>query len=118
MQSHASTSVRTLNFPNANCHIPVFGHTKILHTLIATGSAALAAVARYSGKATRISRKGQSKIVNTICKKKKKKKKNLWDNEVLIFFLIKNENKTKSPQCTLSPPYLLLLMFRSLKGLS
>ena len=38
---------------------PLFGHTKILHTLTGMVSAALAAAAPYPGMATRISRKGQ-----------------------------------------------------------
>ena len=45
------------------------GHTKILHTLIGMGSAALAADVPYPGKEIRISRKGQSVL---------KKKKNCW----------------------------------------
>ena len=39
--------------------IPLFGHTKILQTLIGMGSAALAAAVPYPGKATRIARRGQ-----------------------------------------------------------
>ena len=39
--------------------IPLFGHTKILQTLIGMGSAALAAAVPYPGEATRISSKGQ-----------------------------------------------------------
>ena len=39
--------------------IPLFGDTKILHTLIGMGSAALAAAVLYPGKATLIFRKGQ-----------------------------------------------------------
>ena len=58
--------VRTLEIPNTGSHRPLFGHTKILHTPIGMGSAALAAALLYHGKATRISRKGQS------TKKKKK----------------------------------------------
>ena len=38
---------------------PSSGHSKILHTLIGKGSAALAAAVPYPGKATRISREGQ-----------------------------------------------------------
>ena len=58
VQSHASTSVRTLQIPNTGSHsLPLFGHTKILQTLIGMGSAALAAALPYLGKATRISRK-------------------------------------------------------------
>lgn len=61
----------------------------MLLLLIGTGSAALAAVVHYSAMATRISRKGQSKIINTIgiC--------NLWDNEALIVLFDKNKTKTK-----------------------
>ena len=36
--------------------IPLSGHTKMLHTLVAMGSAALTAAVPYTGKATRISR--------------------------------------------------------------
>ena len=45
VQSHASTFVRTLKIYKKNplAAIPLFGHTKILHTLIGLGSAALAA---------------------------------------------------------------------------
>ena len=57
-KSHASTSVHTLK-SRTLAVIPVFEHTKILHTLIGVGSAALAAAVPYPGKATRISRKGQ-----------------------------------------------------------
>ena len=42
--------------------IPLFGHTKILHTLIEMGSTALAAAVPYGaylGKVTQISYKGQ-----------------------------------------------------------
>ena len=39
--------------------IPLCGHTKILHTLVAMGSAALAAAVPYPCKVTRNSRKGQ-----------------------------------------------------------
>ena len=35
--------------------IPLFGHTKILHTLIGMSSTALAAAVPYSGKGTRFS---------------------------------------------------------------
>ena len=51
-RSHASTSVRTLKIPNTGSHIPLFGHTKIAHTLIAMGRAALAAAMLYPSKAT------------------------------------------------------------------
>ena len=54
MQSLASTSVRMLKIPNTGSHIPLFGHTKILHVLLGMGSAALAAAVPYPGKATRI----------------------------------------------------------------
>ena len=51
VQSHASTSVRTLKLPNTgSCTIAE--HTKILHTLTEMGSAALAAAVPYTGKAT------------------------------------------------------------------
>ena len=56
--SPASLSVRTLKIPTLAA-IALFGHTKILHTLIGMGSAALAAAVPYPGKATRISRKEQ-----------------------------------------------------------
>ena len=42
---------------------PLFGHTKIQHTLIGMGSAALAAAVPYPGKATRISCKAQISTV-------------------------------------------------------
>ena len=51
VQSHASASVRALTIPT--------GPTKILHTVIEMGSAALAAAVSYPGKATPISRDGQ-----------------------------------------------------------
>ena len=38
--------------PNSGSHIPLFGHTKILHIAIGMGSAALAAAVPYPGKAT------------------------------------------------------------------
>ena len=41
-----------------------FGHTKILHTLAEIGSAVRAAAVPYLGKATRISRNGQSSTKN------------------------------------------------------
>ena len=40
----------------------MFGHRKILHTLIGMGSAAPAAAVPYPGKVTRISSKGLKKI--------------------------------------------------------
>ena len=43
--------------------IPLFGHTKVLHTPVGTGSAALAAAVPYPGKATRISRTVKEKEV-------------------------------------------------------
>ena len=46
VQSHASTSVRTLKIPMLAA-VPLFGHTKILHTLLGMGSAALAAAVPY-----------------------------------------------------------------------
>ena len=57
---HALTAVRTLKIPNTGSHIPLLVYTNILHTLTGMGSAALAAVVPYPGKAIRISRKGQS----------------------------------------------------------
>ena len=69
VQSHASTSVRTLKkIPNAASRIYRFGHTEILHTLIETGSAALEASVLYPGKATRISRKRTKKYQKYIIK--------------------------------------------------
>ena len=62
VQSHASTSVRTLTIPNTGSRT-IAGHTKILHTLTEMGSAALAAAVSYPGKATRISRKGQGRVL-------------------------------------------------------
>ena len=59
VQSYASTSVRTFKIPNTGSHIPLFGHTKTLHTPIGVGSAALAAAVPYPGKATLISSKEQ-----------------------------------------------------------
>ena len=46
VQSHASTSVCTYKSQTLSA-IPLFGHTKILHTLIGMGSAALAAAELY-----------------------------------------------------------------------
>ena len=57
-QSHASTSVCTLTIPNSGSHTTVWIRENT-HTLIGMGSAALAAVVPYPGKATRISREGQ-----------------------------------------------------------
>ena len=57
-QSHASTSVRVKKSQTLEA-IPLFGHTKILHTPIGMGSAALAAAVPYPGKTSRIFRKGQ-----------------------------------------------------------
>ena len=48
VQSHASISVCTLEIPNTDSHIPLFGHRKVLHTLIGMGSASLAAAVPYS----------------------------------------------------------------------
>ena len=59
MQLHASTSVCMLKLPNTGSHITLFGHAKILHTLIGMGSAALVAAVLYPGKVTRMSRMGQ-----------------------------------------------------------
>ena len=50
-------SVGTLKIPKTGTHFPLFGYTKTLHTLIAMGSAALAAALLYPRKVTRISRK-------------------------------------------------------------
>ena len=61
-QSHASTSARMskiLNTAAARAGIPLLGHTKILHTLVAVGSVALAAAVPYQGMGTWISCKGQ-----------------------------------------------------------
>ena len=44
--------------PKTRAAGPLFGHMKILHTMIGVGSAALAAVVPYSGKATNISCNG------------------------------------------------------------
>ena len=51
VQSHASTSVLTSKIPTLAA-IPLSGHTKIPHTLIGMGSAALVAAVPYPGKAT------------------------------------------------------------------
>ena len=59
---HASTSVPHAINPkhwDIQMATPLFGHRKILHTLVGTGSAALAAAVPYPGKVTRISSKGQ-----------------------------------------------------------
>ena len=45
----SSISVRTLKTPSTVSYIPLFGHTKILHTLVGMGSAALAATVPYPG---------------------------------------------------------------------
>ena len=53
MQSHASTSVRTLAIPNAGSHTIVWTQENTAHTdLLGMGSAALAAAVPYQGKAT------------------------------------------------------------------
>ena len=49
VQSQASTSASTLKIPNTDGHTPLPGHTKIRHTLIGTGSAALGASVLYPG---------------------------------------------------------------------
>ena len=61
MQSLASTFVCTLKFPNNGtvAATPLFGHSKVPHTLIAMGSAALAAAVHYPDKGTQTPRKGQ-----------------------------------------------------------
>ena len=46
----------TLEIPNTGSHIPLFGHMKILQTLIQIGSAALETAVPHPGKATLISR--------------------------------------------------------------
>ena len=46
------TSVLTLKKSQTLAAIPLFGHMKILHTLIGMGSAALAAVVPYPSKVT------------------------------------------------------------------
>ena len=52
--------VCTLKIPDTGSHIPLFGHTKILYTLIEMDSSAHAAAVPYPGKATLIiSHKGQ-----------------------------------------------------------
>ena len=58
VQSHASTSVRTLKIPNTGSHTIVWTH-KQLHTLIGMGSCALGAAVPYTGKPTWISCKRQ-----------------------------------------------------------
>ena len=65
VQSHAFTSVRTLNIPSTGS--PTFvGTHEISPALLAMGSAALAAVFMpYPGKATRFSREGLMKSNNT-----------------------------------------------------
>ena len=65
VQSHAFTSVRTLNIPSTGS--PTFvGTHEISPALLAMGSAALAAVVMpYPGKATRFSREGLMKSNNT-----------------------------------------------------
>ena len=55
----ASTSVCKFKIQNTASHIPLFGHTKIQHTLTWTGSTAFEVTVPYPCKATRISRKGQ-----------------------------------------------------------
>ena len=49
--------MHTLKIPNTGSY-SIVGHTKILHIPTEMGSAALAAVVPYPGKATRVSRKG------------------------------------------------------------
>ena len=69
------------------------GHTKIQHTLIGMGSAALAATVPYPGKADRFSRKEQRSTKKK--KKIKKKKKNFkWadsDNNLVITSRLAND---------------------------
>ena len=59
VQSHVSTSVHTLKIPSTVSHVPLFGHMKILHSLVGMGSAALVAAVPKPGMATCISHKGQ-----------------------------------------------------------
>ena len=54
VQSHQLTSVHTLKIQNTSRHIPLFGHTDILQSLVEMGSVVLAAGVLYPGKATRI----------------------------------------------------------------
>ena len=56
--------------------VPLFCHTKTLHTLVGMGSAALAAAVPYPGKATKIS------LNKEILKKKKYKKKEEKKEEI------------------------------------
>ena len=63
--------------------------TKILHTLIEMGSAALAAAVPNSGKATRISRKGT--MQHRLSLKKKKKKKMM----MMMMMMKKKKKKTQ-----------------------
>ena len=55
MQSHASTSVRTLNIPNTGSHTIVWTQE---NTVTGMGSAALVAAVPYPGKVIQISHKG------------------------------------------------------------
>ena len=66
VQSHASTSVRTIKIPNTDTMtaLPLFRHTKIQHTLVRMGSAALVAAMSYTGKLTWFSHKGQWSMKN------------------------------------------------------
>ena len=59
----------------------MFGHTKILHTLIGMGSAALAAAVPRPGKATRISRKRQRRRRRRRRKEKKKEEEKEEEEE-------------------------------------
>ena len=55
-KSHASTSVHTLK-SRTLAVIPVFEHTKILHTLTGMGSAALAAAVVYYARLNEVLKK-------------------------------------------------------------
>ena len=79
VQSHASTSVRTLDIPNTGTQpMSLFGHAIILYTPIGMGSAALAAAVRRPDFITRD---------NEVLKKKKEKEKRRrlfrWRRETL-----------------------------------
>ena len=92
MQPHVSTSMCTLKIPT-RAGIPLFGHTKILHTLIGMGSTALAAAVSHQGKATRIFRKGPGSI-----KKKKKKKKQKHTKQATTPPKKEEKNKNKKEE--------------------
>ena len=78
MQLHASASVRSLKNPvltAIGCHCAARRNTKILHTLVGMGSAALAAAVASAdpGKPTRISQlKGKKEVsLYKVCIKEK-----------------------------------------------